>query len=337
MGMIESHRLVAAAEQILVTAGATPANAHDVATSLVEADLVGHDSHGVRRLVPYVQAIRDGQLDPAVEATVDRARSAASVVDCRHGFGQVAARLAVTEARRLSSEHGAGVVAIRRCNHIGRLGEYVQLLADDDAVGLAFGNADPSVAPFGGRERRLGTNPLAWAAPRARNRPPVLADFATAAIAEGKVALADAAGEQVAPGSVVGPDGRATTDPADFYRGGALLPFGLHKGYGLSVLIEIVGGLLSGTGISSLPGYDNTFGTVIVAVDIGTFVAVDEFRRQCEEFCALLSSTEPADGGRVLVPGEIEATTRAERLRDGIPLSDITWRDLAGLPGGPHP
>jgi uncharacterized oxidoreductase len=335
MSMIESHRLVATAERILATAGASPSNAHTVATSLVESDLVGHDSHGVRRLVSYVQAIRDGELDPAVEPTVDRAGSAASTVDCRNGFGQVAARMATIEALRLSGEHGAGVVAIRRCNHVGRLGEYVQLLADGDAVGLAFGNADPSVAPFGGRERRLGTNPLAWAAPRARDHPPVLADFATAAIAEGKVALADAAGEQVAPGSVVGPDGRATTDPADFYRGGALLPFGLHKGYGLSVLIEIVGGLLTGTGVSSLPGYDNTFGTVIVAVDIETFVPVDEFRQRCEEFCALLSNTEPADGGRVLVPGEIEATTRAERLRDGIPLSDITWRDLAGLSGGP--
>jgi uncharacterized oxidoreductase len=134
---------------------------------------------------------------------------------------------------------------------------------------------------------------------------------------------------------VVAPDGHATTDPEDFYRGGALLPFGQHKGYGLSVLIEIVGGLLTGAGVSSLPGYDNTFGTVVVAVDIGTFLPVDEFRRRCEDFCALLSGTAPANGDRVLVPGEIEAATRAERLRDGIPLSDITWRDLAALPGGP--
>jgi LDH2 family malate/lactate/ureidoglycolate dehydrogenase len=333
---IEPNTLVAAAERILVAAGAAPANAHTVATSLVESDLVGHDSHGVRRLVPYLEAIRDGRLDPVVEPTLDRPRSAASVVDGRRGFGQVAARLAVTEARRLARERGAGVVAIRRCNHVGRLGEYVEALAEGDTVGLAFGNADPTVAPFGGRERRLGTNPFAWAAPRARGRPPVVADFATAAIAEGKVALASAAGEQVAPGLVVGPDGHATTDPADFYRGGALLPFGQHKGYGLSVLIEIVGGLLTGAGVSSLPGYDNTFGTVVVAVDIGTFAPVDEFRQQCEDFCALLGGTAPADGGRVLVPGELEAAIRAERLRDGIPLSDITWRDLAALPGGPR-
>jgi uncharacterized oxidoreductase len=164
----------------------------------------------------------------------------------------------------------------------------------------------------------------------------VVADFATAGIAEGKVALAAAADRSIPPGLVVGPDGRETTDPGAFYRGGALLPFGLHKGYGLSVLIEIVGGLLTGTGICSLPGYDNTFGTVVVAVDIATFVPVAEFRQQCEDFCALLAGTATAVGGRVLVPGEIEATTRAERLRDGIPLSDLTWRELCSLPGGPR-
>lgn len=336
MGTVHARTLQAIAERILVAAGARNGAAQTVAASLVESDLAGHDSHGVRRLVQYVESIRAGRLDPAAEPAVEPRGTSTSTVDCRYGFGQVAARLAVTEAHRLAREHGAGVVPIRRCNHVGRLGEYVELLAEKDLIGLAFGNADPSVAPYGGRERRLGTNPLAWAAPRGHGKPPVLADFATAGIAEGKVALAKAAGKQIEPGLVVGPDGNQTTDPADFYRGGALLPFGLHKGYGLSVLIEIVGGLLSGTGVSSLPGYDDTFGTVLIAVDIGAFVPVDEFRRQSEEFCTLLGDTAPAGDGRVLVPGEIEATTRAERLRDGIPLSDTTWRDLTGLPGGPH-
>jgi uncharacterized oxidoreductase len=337
MVMIQSDKLVEVAERILAAAGATPANARTVATSLVEANLVGHDSHGVRRLGPYLESIRAGRLDPAAEPAVESARTAASTVDGRRGFGQAAARLAVTEAQRLASAHGVGVVAIRRCNHVGRLGEYVEMLAHGDAVGLAFGNADATVAPYGGRERRLGTNPLAWAAPRAAGRAPVVADFATAAIAEGKVALAAAADEQIPPGAVVGPDGRPTTEPADLYRGGALLPFGQHKGYALSVLIEIVGGLLTGTGVSSLPGYDGTFGTVLVAVDIAAFAPVDEFRGQCEDFCALLAGTAPAEGGQVRVPGEIEAASRAERLRDGIPLSDRTWADLAALPGGPAP
>lgn len=331
--MIDARTLTAVAEQILTAAGASPVNASAVAASLVESDLVGHDSHGVRRLVPYLEQIRAGRLDPAVEPAVEPRAPAASTVDCRFGFGQVAARLATSEARRLAAEHGAGVVAIRNCNHVGRLGEYVQTLAEDGAVGLAFGNADPSVAPFGGRERRLGTNPLAWAAPRSADRPPVVADFATAGIAEGKLALARAAGEEVPPGLVVGPDGEPTTDPADFYRGGALLPFGGHKGYGISVLIEIVAGLLTGTGVSSLPGYDGTFGTVLIAVDIATFTPLEEFRRQCEEFCVLLGNTPGRS--QVLAPGEIEANTRADRLRDGIPLAASTWRDLSGLPGGP--
>jgi uncharacterized oxidoreductase len=321
---------------VLVAAGAPAGTAETVAASLVESDLVGHDSHGVRRLVQYLRAVRDGTLDPAARPRLNGVRAATAVVDGRRGFGQLAARNAVGHVRLLARQYGVGTVALSNCNHIGRLGEYVHLLAIDDAVGLAFCNADPSVAPHGGRERRLGTNPFAWAVPRAAGRPPVVADFATSAIAEGKLAMSAADGRRVAPGLLVDSNGRDSTDPDDFYRGGALLPFGQHKGYGLSVLIELVGGLLSGAGVSSLPGYDDTNGTVIVAIDIAAFRPVVDFRRQAEEFCALLSATPPGpDGGRVLIPGEVEAGARATRLRDGIPLSDATWRDLAELPGGP--
>ena len=256
------------------------------------------------------------------------------------GFGQLAARLAVTEARQLAGEYGVGVVTIRNCNHIGRLGEYVQLLAEADAVGLAFCNINSTVAPYGGRERRLGTNPLAWSVPRSAGNPPIVVDFATSATAEGKLALSLARQERVGAGLLVDADGRDSTDPGDFYTGGALLPFGQHKGYGLSVMIEIVGGLLSGAGVSSLPGYDNTNGTVLIAIDIGTFLPVSRFRTESEAFCRLLGDTAPAVGttARVRtasVPGEKEARTRRMRIRDGIPLAPSTWRELAGLPGGP--
>ncbi|MEE6261128.1 Ldh family oxidoreductase [Plantactinospora sonchi] len=335
---VSADDLVAAAARILVAVG-TPASAADtVARSLVESDLVGHDSHGVRRLVPYVQAVRTGRIDPTASPEVERRHRATAVVDGRNGFGQLAARLAVAEARRLARRYGVGVVTIDNCNHIGRLGEYVQSLAEADLVGLAFCNINPTVAPYGGRERRLGTNPLAWAAPRAPESPPVVVDFATAGIAEGKLALLMAAGERVDTGLLVDVAGEDSTDPGDFYRGGALLPFGAHKGYGLSVMIEIVGGLLSGAGISSLPGYADTNGTVLVSIDVGNFLPVPRFREQTERFCRLLADTAPAAGhgrGGVLVPGEKEARTRAGRIRDGIALAPATWRDLALLPGGP--
>ncbi|AVT39665.1 Ldh family oxidoreductase [Plantactinospora sp. BB1] len=338
---VAADELVEIAARILVTAGSPEPAARAVAVSLVESDLVGHDSHGVRRLVPYVDAVRGGMIDPSADPVVRRRHRATAVVDGRRGFGQLAARLAVTEARDLAREYGVGVVTIGNCNHIGRLGEYVQTLAETDAVGLAFCNIDPTVAPYGGRERRLGTNPLAWSAPRADGRPPVVVDFATSAIAEGKLALSLARQERVGTGLLVDAEGRDSTDPADFYTGGALLPFGQHKGYGLSVMIEIVGGLLSGAGVSSLPGYDNTNGTVLIAIDIETFVPVSGFRSRSEEFCRLLGDTAPAvdtdpgpDG--VLVPGEKEARTRAARISEGITLAPSTWRELAELPGGPE-
>ncbi|MFD0974119.1 Ldh family oxidoreductase [Plantactinospora endophytica] len=338
---VPADELVEIAARVLATAGSPEPAARAVGSSLVESDLVGHDSHGVRRLVPYVDAVHSGMIDPSADPVLRRRHRATAVVDGRRGFGQLAARLAVTEARQLADEYGVGVVTIGNCNHIGRLGEYVQLLAEAGMVGLAFCNINPTVAPYGGRERRLGTNPFAWSAPRAEGRPPVVVDFATSAIAEGKLALSLARRERVGTGLLVDADGRGSTDPHDFYTGGALLPFGQHKGYGLSVMIEIVGGLLSGAGVSSLPGYDNTNGTVLVAVDIGTFLPVAEFRTRSEGFCRLLGDTAPAVDGDpgpdgVLVPGEKEALTRAARISDGVPLAPSTWRELAELPGGPE-
>jgi LDH2 family malate/lactate/ureidoglycolate dehydrogenase len=324
--------LLASARSILTAIGTPDPAAAAVAGSLVESDLVGHSSHGVRRLVPYVASVEAGTTLPAARPEVRSTSGATAIVDGYKTFGQLAARLAADEAAKLASVHRLGMVAIQRCNHVGRLGEYVAYLADRGLVGMALGNADPSVAPYGGRERRLGTNPLAWAIPRADGRPPVVVDWATAAMAEGKLAVALARGETVPEGVVVDRHGLPSVDPAAFYDGGALLPFGGHKGYGLSVLIEIVGGLLTGAGIGSLPGYDGLFGTVLLAVDIEAFVPLDRFRTQTEDFCLALRDTPPAEGtDQVLVPGEPEARTRAERLAHGVPVPATVRAELRAL------
>lgn len=320
------------ATQILTVAGAAPADAAAVAGSLVLSNLLGHDSHGVRRLGQYLGEIRDGRIDPTARPKAEATRPGALLVHGRWAFGQLAAAHAVRELHTVATRQGAGVATITECNHVGRLGEYVGALAEDGLVGLAFGNADPTVAPFGGGRRRLGTNPLAWAVPRAEGRPPVVMDWATAGIAEGKLALVRDRAEAVPPGLVLDAHGRATTDPAAFYGGGALLPFGGHKGYGLSLLIEIVGGLLSGVGIGSMPGYTGGFGTVLVALDIAAFTAPEHFREQTERFCAELAATPPAEGHtEVLVPGEPEQRIHAQRSREGIPISKHTWDELHRL------
>ncbi|ONK11677.1 Ldh family oxidoreductase [Streptomyces sp. MP131-18] len=335
---VDAAELTGLAAALLAAAGVPAEPARAVAASLVEADLVGHGSHGVRRLPAYLAAIADGVIDPAAAPVVAARRAATAVIDGRRAFGQLAARRAADELTSLCEEFAAGVVTVRDCNHVGRLGEYAAGLAERGLVAIALSNADPTVAPHGGRERRLGTNPLAWALPRAAGRPPVVMDWATAAVAEGKLGVARARGQSVPPGLLLDAAGAGSTDPADFYRGGALLPFGGHKGYGLSVVIEIAGGLLSGAGISSLPGYGGRFGTVMIGVRVDAFVPLDTFRTETESFCAELAGTPLAEGHReVLVPGEPEERARARHLAHGVPLPSGTWRRLLALRDEPGP
>lgn len=329
MPLIPADELRELATAILVTAGTPEAEARVVAESLVLSNLLGHDSHGILRLARYVGEIHKGRIDPRALPEAEHVRPGSVVVHGRRAFGQLSTRLAV---RELLALQGVGVAVIRECNHIGRVGEYVAELAERDFVGIAFGNTSTSVAPYRGRERRLGTNPLAWAVPRERGKPPIVMDWATSVVAEGKLAVARDRGLPVAEGLIRDADGRLSTDPNDFYAGGMLLPFADHKGYGLSVLIELVAGLLTGAGIASMPGYAGDFGTVLLAFPIDTFQPADEFRKGTEAFCRRLVETPSAPGQEeVLVPGEPEERTRAERERDGIPLTDTIWQELNAL------
>ncbi|MDA0563695.1 Ldh family oxidoreductase [Streptomonospora sp. S1-112] len=342
--VVSADELTAMAESALAHMGAPPDTARAVAASLVGANLVGHDSHGVRRLPVYARAVRLGRIDPAARPEVTGRDGAVVTVRGHRAFGQIAAAAAVEALEEAVRSHGIGVAAVRECNHIGRLGEYVEAMARAGHIGIALCNVDPTVAPFGGRERRLGTNPLAWALPCGPAAPgdpgggePVVMDWATSAIAEGKLAMLRARGEPAPDGVLLDPAGRVSTEPGDFYGGGALLPFAGHKGYGLSVMIEAVGGLLSGGGISCLPDYDGGNGTVLMGVDPARFLPPAVFRAQVEDFTDELRRTPAAQGHtEVLVPGDVERRARAERTAAGIPVPAATWNDLLDLlpPGG---
>jgi LDH2 family malate/lactate/ureidoglycolate dehydrogenase len=330
--VVSARELRELAERAIGGIGAPPETAALVARSLVDGNLVGHDSHGVRRIPTYAAFVRAGQIDPRAKPVTDATNRATAVVDGNMGFGQPAARLATEVAEELAREHGTATVALRRANHVGRLGEWVGALADRGLAALAIANADPTVAPFGGRERKLGTNPLAWAVPRANGKPPVVLDWATAAMAEGKLAVLRDRNEPAPKDVVVDAQGHPSTDPNDFYAGGALLPFGAHKGYGLSVMIELMGGILSGAAPSSLPEYDGTNGTVLIAVDVARFTSEDAFREVAERYCADLTQSTPADGhDEILVPGELEARTAEQRRRDGIPVPEQILQELGEL------
>ena len=326
---------------VLTALGTPPATAEVVARSLVESDLRGHDSHGVRRLVPYAALARSGALQVAAEPRVlPDTPPAVAIVDGQDAFGQLTALMASTELVRRVRQTGIAIAVLRRCQHTGRLGEYVERIADAGHIALAMANADPTVAPWGGRDRMLGTNPYACAVPVPGGAAPLVVDFATSAIAEGKLAIARAAGKKVPAGLVVDADGHATTDPDDFYAGGALLPFGGHKGYGLGLIADLVAGLLSGAGSASSPEYGGSFGTVLIAVNTAAFVDVETFANDVERLRDRLHTSAPAsDSERVLVPGEPEWATRTHRLEHGIAVAPRILDDLdrlaaeVGVPG----
>ena len=319
--------------ELLMATGAAPETAALVGDALVDANIAGHDSHGVIRMLQYVEFANVGQTDPIVAPEVVRRDRATATVDARWGWGQPAMWLATRTAAELAREHGIGAVVIERCCHIGRVAPYVEHLAGQGMIGLAMSNAGRAVAPYGSRQRVMGTNPLAWAAPRAEDKAVVSLDIATAAVAEGKLRVARARELPVPEGAVVDRDGLPSVNPNDFYDGGALLPFGAHKGSGLSILAQLVGVGLAGAAPDRLARHRGGNGPLVIALDISAFVPLETFRARVEEQCAEIASAQPAAGvDRVYLPGEPELDRRIERERDGVPVPDATWTALQALP-----
>lgn len=316
---------------IFRTAGAPAAVAQRITDSLVESNLVGHDSHGVLRVAEYVERIQSGALQLHGEIKIIHETPATALIDCQWNLGQVAVpqgmELAITKARAT----GIGMVVLGHCDHTGRVGEYVVSAAQQDMIGQLVCNGSlPGgiVAPFGGARRALGANPIAWALPVA-DRLPLFFDFATSAVAHGKLQVAADKGELVPEGWIIDKQGRPTRNPHDQFNDGAILPFGGHKGYALSVMIELLGGGLSGAGFPLLPGYRWDQGTVLTVIDIAAFQPVAEFKAQAAAFVTQLKATPCAPGvEEILLPGEIEWRTKAIRERDGIPLPTITWERI---------
>lgn len=300
-----------------------------VADTLIEANLTGHDSHGAMRTLQYIEQIEAGGIKPAERPVILERRGARAIVDGRWGWGPPAAFLAAETAVDLARELGVGAVTVTRCNHIGRVGAYADVIARAGLIGMVLANVGVAVAPYGGRDRLMGTNPIAWAVPRASGHEPLVLDFATSVLAEGKVRVARDKGLPVPLGVILDKDGQPTQNPDDFYAGGALLPFGGYKGYGVSVMIELLGGALSRSGTSLSSKYGGGNGTLVIALNISDFAPRDEFEAEVEDYVARLKASPPVDGvAEVLVPGEPEQATRRQREVEGIPLPDVTWQAL---------
>ncbi|MGH2461987.1 MAG: Ldh family oxidoreductase [Chloroflexota bacterium] len=323
-------------QRIFVAVGCPDEISRRVTAALVDANLCGHDSHGVIRIPTYVEAVREGHVVADAHPAVIRQTPVTALVDGRWSFGQVSAAYGANLAIEKAKASGVSMVGIVRCNHIGRLGEYATMAADAGVALIVtaggFGGRGVSAVPFGGSRPLFGTNPISVGIP-AGVQPDVLVDFATTAVAAGKIEVARAKKAPLPPGAIVDRDGRPTTDPEDYYKGGALLPFGGHKGYALSVMVEFLGRVMTGAdayaeGSRGGPVYGHS-GTLMLAMDPTIFVDAGQYADAADATLERLKAVPPAPGSSgVLIPGEPESRSRAERLVNGIPLAEDTWERI---------
>jgi uncharacterized oxidoreductase len=319
---------------VIEALGTRPEDAEIVAAHLVSAHLAGHDSHGVIRLVQYRDHARSGKVVPAARVETLRESETTALLDGHFAWGQVIARRAVELAIDKAAKHQVAAVSVRNAYHVGRVGVYPLLAAERGYLAQVHcnGHGVVRVAPWGGTEPRLATNPIAIAVPT-RSRP-ILVDITTSVVAEGKVRVARNAGKRLPEGWVLDRHGRPSTDPADLYSGGSLLPLGGregHKGYGLSVIVDLLGGALSGAGCGTLTERIGN-GLFIQVTDPEAFTDREELYDRIDELVAYLKSSPCREGvAEILLPGEPEERLAAERARSGIEVDDVTWAQVAVL------
>jgi LDH2 family malate/lactate/ureidoglycolate dehydrogenase len=339
MVLVAAQDLEVQAVAILRKAGASDENARLVARHLVEANLSGVDTHGIFHLPLYLEEIKHGWLIPdARPATLSEGPNSARISG-NWTFGQVAAEYATKVLARLASASGIAAVAVVQCNHIGRLGRYSELLAAEDLLGMVFAGGfaeeNPVAAPFGGRSALLSTNPLSMGLP-AGAEPRVMFDFATTALAGSKIMIAKERGQRLPDGALIDRDGRPTTDPGDFFRGGSLVPFGGHKGYAISMAVEFLGRILTGSDNYSDPQRGGPTmrhqGVLLLAIRADLFSNLEEYRARADDLIRRTHAVEPVAGGsRVLVPGDPELHNRRTRAEVGIEVDDQLWATLTRL------
>jgi uncharacterized oxidoreductase len=313
--------------------------ARRIATYLTTANLTGHDSHGVIRVPVYIRWKKMGSVVPDQTAEVLVGTPSLAVVDGKFGYGQTVAPQAVRIGIQKCKASGLAAVALRNAGHIGRVGDWAEMAAAEGLVSIHFVNAAGSllVAPYGGVEKRLSTAPYCVGIPR-QGQDPIVLDFATSIVAEGKVLVASRGGKKLPKGALVDADGSLSEDPAVLYgphakdgprdhtKGtGAIRAFGEHKGSGLAFICELLGGALTGTGATA-PNRRFANGMLAFYVDPKVVDTSNFFDGEITRYAEFIRATKPMAGvDSVLVPGDPERRTRAERTKNGVPLPDDTW------------
>ena len=337
MPIVKADRLTSIATELLIASGASKEEAVCVAKGCVLANLTGHDSHGVIAIPTYIDRVHKGHIVPGAPFTIVQESPTTTVVDGNWGFGFVVAERAMKLTIEKAKKSNVAACTILRQSHVGRVGAYPIMAAQEGMIAIMTadsGRSPKAVAPFGGAEARVGTNPISIAIPSDLAGAFCL-DMATSSVAAGKINLAIAKGTPIPAGWIVNKHGEPTTNPNDFKDGGVLLPLGGeegHKGYGLSAMVEILSALLPGLGFGVDPSGRHNDGCFIACFKVDAFRPLATFKKEVTEFAQYLKATKPQKGVKeVLYPGEVEWMREQDRQKNGIEVDDKTWKQFGEI------
>jgi hydroxycarboxylate dehydrogenase B len=332
--VIQAPKLQAVLEQIALKGGSSALEATRVAANLVEANLTGHDSHGAGMMPLYVEVLLEGGLKTNQHPSVVLDAGSMLRLEGNRGYGQVIGLEAMQMGIQRAKRDGVCVLGLANSHHLGRIGQWAEQCATEGLVSLHFVNvlSRPMVAPWGGRDARIGTNPVCIGIPRAQE-PPIILDFATSRMAYGKIRVAHNQGKNLPQGVLLDDQGEPTEQPhfAILPPLGAILPFGEHKGYGLALMAELLGGALAGgltqhgpdTGESRVVN-----GMLSIILNPSSLGTGEHLESQTQVFTEWVLQSPPAGVERVLLPGESERRYKQERLAKGIPVDPTTWQEI---------
>ena len=321
--------------------------AKTIAERLCGSNLKGHDSHGIVRVPRYVEWMERDWVFPNIETELIIDAGALGCLDAKQGFGQVAGERAVDEGIARAKKHGVSVVGLKNSGHLGRIGDWAERAADAGFVSFHFVNVRGSllVAPFGGTDRRGSTSPLAIGIP-SKDKEHIILDMATSTVAEGKVMVAQKGGKPLPQGALIDSSGNLTINPEVMYGKisddevpdsengtGAITAFGLHKGSGINFMMEMLGGALTGSGVSA--GIDDkekrkfANGMLSIYISVEKMVDLDYFSKEVQSYADFVRASPASDkNGKVLIPGDKEIITNNDRLANGLPVAPIVWENI---------
>jgi len=338
---VRHDRLAAFVAAVYAGAGVPAEEAAFLADTLVQADLWGHQSHGVLRTGWYLARLKSGAMKARTEPRFVTDAGAVAVIDGADGVGQVVTRFATRDAIRRAKAHGVGAIAVRNSNHFGTCMYYTRMAAEAGCVMLLTTNGGPAIAPWGGIEKVIGTNPWSVSAPAGRH-PPLMVDMANTGVARGKIYLARSRREKIPVGWALNARGEPTTDPQEAIDG-IILPMAGHKGYAIALMVDMLSGVLSGSAfLSAVNGPYKTdlksgAGHFLTAYNIEAFQPRAEFERRMEAFIAEVKAVPRAPGvEEVFYPGEMEAASDRRLREAGIDLPADTITGLKRIGAENH-